>query len=174
MKKIFTSLAFGIVLLSVPFFVSAQSISGGFENLGGVINVFTKTVVQALAYLMLTSAVTAFFFGIVQYIWGLRQGDAAKTKVGNNFMLWGLVALFVMFSVWGIIRFAQRTFGVTDTSITIPNVKFGETTTGGQPNPSAALPNYGTPAPTQRANCVSSNGLAGVYVGTVCQPTGDQ
>ncbi len=147
MKKIFTTLAFTASLLVVPAVVFAQSVTGGLVSIGGIVDTFTKTVVRALASLMLTSAVAVFFFGIVQYIWGLRQGDAVKTKVGNNFMVWGLVALFVMFSVWGIIRYAQGIFGVTDTKMTIPSFIFGESARDKQ-NASQALPNA-QPCPSQ-------------------------
>jgi hypothetical protein len=54
----------------------------------------------------------AFLYGMVQYIFGLRQGNGEQTKKGNTFMVWGLVALFVMFSYVGIIWLAQSFFGI--------------------------------------------------------------
>jgi hypothetical protein len=51
-------------------------------------------------------------------------------------MMWGLIGLFVMFSVWGIVKFAQGVFGIQgDNVITVPNLRFGlqgaQTTSGG-------------------------------------------
>ena len=117
-------------LLSLPLVVSAQTpgtadLTVGLGTLGDLISTFTKRIVAALAVLCLTMAVVAFFWGIVQYIWGLRAGDATKEKNGRNFMLWGLIALFVMFSVWGIIRYAQRIFSIEgQTTILIPDIQF--------------------------------------------------
>lgn len=109
--------------------VSAQSTTGvqsGFKTLEGLINSFSQTVVVALGSLLMAGAVVIFFMGIVQYIWGLRSGDAGKAKVGSNFMLWGLVGLFVMFSVYGIVKLGQSIFFKDQdiTTITIPKIKF--------------------------------------------------
>jgi hypothetical protein len=76
----------------------------------------------------------AFFFGIVQFIWGTRDGDPTRAKNGKNFMLWGLIALFVMFSVWGIITYVQQIFGVTQNTITIPTIQINTGTGGGGGN----------------------------------------
>ncbi len=116
-------------LLTVPLIVSAETGTGGltdgFTNVGEMIDTFTGTVVKSLATLFATSAMVAFFYGIVQYIWGLREGKADQVTKGNQFMVWGLVALFVMFSVWGIVQYAQNIFGIKgDNNITIPEIKF--------------------------------------------------
>lgn len=96
-----------------------------FNNLGNLVDNFTSTVVKAIGTLMLASATVAFFIGIVQFIWAKREGNGEKAKVGQNFMLWGLIALFVMFSVWGIITFFGRTLGIqTGGNINIPSFNF--------------------------------------------------
>ena len=68
-------------------------------------------------------AVIAFFWGIVQYIWGLREGNAKKVQDGNQVMIWGIVSLFVMFSIYGIIKLLQIWFGLNGSNvITIPEI----------------------------------------------------
>lgn len=96
-----------------------------FGTLVDLANTLAGGVVTSLGYLMFTLAVVAFFWGIVQFIWAARQGDAGKgVENGKQFMLWGLIALFTMFSVWGIITFAQGVFGIKgETSIVIPNIQ---------------------------------------------------
>lgn len=102
----------GILIVS-PSVVSAQiEINNGIMKVGGIINNFTSSIVQSLGSLALALAVVVFFFGIVEYIWGVRQGDGAKAKTGSMFMVWGTIALFVMFSIWGIIYFGQSIFGI--------------------------------------------------------------
>jgi hypothetical protein len=125
MKKLSTIRASILtVLLIIPSLVFASDLaSRGFGTLGTLVNAFTNTVVKALGSLFLASAVVAFFYGMVQYIWGRQQGNGDKTKVGNQFMVWGLIALFVMFSVWGIIYYVQTIFGIQDrTRIVIPEI----------------------------------------------------
>ena len=101
------------------------TVSTGIKSLADLINVFTSNVVKALATLFLSLALLAFFYGIVEYIWARRNGDTTGTKNGNQFMTWGLVALFVMFSVYGIIKLAQGFLGMQNvTNIDIPNIQF--------------------------------------------------
>lgn len=53
---------------------------------------------------------TAFlFYGIVEMIWKSDSSDLDKTR--NN-VKWGIIGLFIMFSVYGILRLALATFGI--------------------------------------------------------------
>jgi hypothetical protein len=183
MKKILTSAFIGSLLIPVALFaetaVTNQISKEGVNNLGDFVNAITSSVVTALATLFLAGAVAAFFFGIVQYILGAREGTEAKIKAGNKFMLWGLIAIFVMFSVWGIVRYAQRILrieGIND--ITIPNVKFN---TGGgttNPTPTPGSPTGGGKSPTSGSptgggtNPTSGSPTGGGTNPTAGSPTG--
>jgi hypothetical protein len=154
MKKIFTSL--GIISLSLPLIASAQDATGGLTSIGSLVRTFTTSVVQAVGILMLTIAVVAFFYGIVRYIWGIREGEAAKIQEGGRFMTWGLIALFVMFSVWGIITYAQNILGIKgQTTITIPDIKF-QSGAVSVPAPSPAPATF-----NNYASCMAVNGDSG-------------
>lgn len=115
---------------------TAQDAASGFNTLAGLITLFTNTIVKATGTLLLSAAVVAFFFGVVQYIWGLRSGDPGKAKIGNEFMIWGLVGLFVMFSVYGIIKFGQGILfnGKDTTSIVIPDINLKGSGSGSPSN----------------------------------------
>lgn len=158
MKKIFsTRTVITCAMIALPAIVFAQGpqVTQGFTTLGGLINSFTSTVVKALGSLFLAAAVVAFFYGIVQYIWALREGNGEKAKAGSTFMVWGLVALFVMFSVWGIIWYFQGIFGIQgQTNVVIPQVQIGGVSTNGSNSNGSNLPvgnysnegnNYPTP-----------------------------
>lgn len=56
-------------------------------------------------------AMLAFFWGLTKYIFS--KGGDGKIEA-KNVMIYGLVALFVMFSVWAIISFFQRDLGLQD------------------------------------------------------------
>ncbi len=150
---------------------SALGAEQGINTFACLINVFTSQIISALGIFFLSAGVVAFFYGVVQYIWGLRQGDPTKAKVGNQFMIWGLVGLFVMFSVYGIIKIAQSLIpGLSDTTITIPEVNFKKSgsSTGGGTAPS----NPGSYSCNPGAPCVQgvTTGTCNI-AGTACLPT---
>jgi len=92
---------------------AATGVSNALTRIGDLITQATPIVV-ALALL-------AFFWGLVLYIFG--AGDAEKRKKGLAVMIWGVIALFVMLSVFGIIRALQSTLEIdTSGSINIPKV----------------------------------------------------
>lgn len=140
MKKIFTFIVLTFTsTLFLTSLASAQGVSSagvqqGMGTFAGLINTFNSTIVKALGTLFLSGAVVAFFWGVAQFIWGMRSGKPEVLTNGKQFMIWALIGLFVMFSVYGIIRFAQSIVpGLDSNTITIPNVQFGGTgaTAGG-------------------------------------------
>lgn len=139
MKKLLTKTILILTILSPLSVFAAQGDPGitDFSGLGDFINNIKKNVVVNLSALFLTTAVVAFFYGVINYIIAIRNGDSDGTKSGRNFMLWGLIALFVMFSVWGIVTFAQKTLGIAGvTTIEIPSIVFktGNAPTAGTPS----------------------------------------
>ncbi len=84
-------------------------------NLIGLIS-FAGDVANRLIPLFIAIALVVFFWGLIQYI-------AKKKANDKNVMIAGLLGLFVMVSVWGIIRIAQNTFGVGNAApVGIPQV----------------------------------------------------
>lgn len=153
-----------IGLISVPALVLAQSAPQQLIKATGsihdVVDAFTKNVVTALATLFATAAMVAFFFGLVQYIWGVRDGKPEKVKAGNQFMIWGLVALFVMFSVWGIVTMGQKLLGIDGQStIVIPSIQIGGSgSSATTPSPSSAgLPTGTSPSSSSSADCTGKS-----------------
>ncbi len=86
-------------LIATPLFAFAA-----LEGVGQLI-----TSIGALIKLALPIAVAAallfFFWGVANFI--LKAGDPKAREEGRNRMLWGIIALFVMISVWGIVAFIQ-------------------------------------------------------------------
>ncbi|MEK7194351.1 MAG: hypothetical protein AAB660_01515 [Patescibacteria group bacterium] len=56
-------------------------------------------------------ALLVFMWGLVKFIFKIG-GDEKAIEEGKNLMKWGLVALFVMVAVWGIIGFFQKELGI--------------------------------------------------------------
>lgn len=61
--------------------------------------------------LLLSIAFLAFLWGVFQYFF-IGATDPAKQTQGRAFVLWSLVALAVMFSVWGLVNTFLTTFGI--------------------------------------------------------------
>lgn len=100
-------------LLLVPSFAfAAEGLKGVLDVIGDLIGLATPIVV-ALALLY-------FFWGLAQYI--LSQGSEEKKKDSKNIMIWGILALFIMVSVWGIVNVVRDTFELTDDTIIVPTV----------------------------------------------------
>lgn len=124
----YLALSFFLTPISLYAVATSESVFGG---LGNLIKSFNESVVQSVGAMMLTLAVVVFFFGIVQFIWAKREGNAGKIKVGESFMGWGLLAIFVMFSVWGIVTFFGRSLGIdTGGTIKVPSLDFKSESSG--------------------------------------------
>ncbi len=99
-KVILTALALA------PAFVFAQTLG----NLETLLTSIGRLVDLALP-IVVAIALLAFFWGLVKFIFA--QGDETAKADAKKIMLWGLIALFVMIAVWGIIRFIQSSLGLT-------------------------------------------------------------
>ena len=51
---------------------------------------------------MFAVAVVMFIYGIVEYIWSADNEE--KVEVGKKHMIWGIVGMFVMIGVYGILN----------------------------------------------------------------------
>lgn len=108
-----TRLAVGSALpilgVFAPALVSAATLS---DTL-----VFFSSFLNALLGLFITLAIVVFFWGLIRYLWSL---DSETAHEGLKIMFYGLIAIFVMVSIWGIIRLLQSTFRVDSTRPVIP------------------------------------------------------
>ena len=75
------------------------------------VGTFLLTLIQSyLIPLIMSLALLAFLWGVLQFI---RKGtDPKEREQGRQFMLWGIIGLAVMASVWGLVRILTNTIGV--------------------------------------------------------------
>ena len=66
-------------------------------------------LINPILGLMVGFALLAFFKGLVSFI--AKAGDARSHEAGRSLMVWGIIGLFVMVSVFGILRFFYSDFG---------------------------------------------------------------
>lgn len=71
-----------------------------------------STVVGSLVPIFMTLALLVFIWGLIKYI--SSAGDPEKAKEGKSIMIWGVIALFVMATIWGLTGTIATFFGVED------------------------------------------------------------
>ena len=82
----------------------AQFVGSGSTGVIGLLNTVVVPVIFALAFL-------AFIWGMVNYFF-LHGDDETKRREGKQFILWGLIGLVILFSVWGIVNILLSTLGI--------------------------------------------------------------
>lgn len=94
-----------------------------FADVGGVISNFNKNIVQNLIGLLSGAALAVFLWGLVRFIYDRSRGndkDLARDKKG---MMWGLGAMFVLVTLWGIITLVQGILEIDgDNTINLPRI----------------------------------------------------
>ena len=58
---------------------------------------------------------------VVYFVWGMFQlflaGDEEKKDKAKTTIIYGVIAIFVMVSIWGLVNILSNTFGLNNTSI---------------------------------------------------------
>lgn len=86
-----------------PLFAYAQDLSN-IETLVGSIG----NIIDLLIPIVFALAMLFFFWGLAMYIFG-KEHDKDQAK---KTMVWGVVALFVMAAVWGLVNFISNALDV--------------------------------------------------------------
>jgi uncharacterized membrane protein len=114
-----------IVFLSLVLsFVPSFAFAAAGATLTTLIKFLSDTLATGVLPLLITLAVVAFVYGIIQYF--LNPDNEEKRKAGKSFMVWGIVSLFVMVSFWGIVGILQNTFLPDGSNNTIKMPKIPE------------------------------------------------
>jgi hypothetical protein len=108
MKKISI---FAATLLAPVLSFAQTSGTGQLQGIQGWIQGI-KSIVSILIPIAAGLALLYFFYGLAKFI--LNSGDEEARGAGKQTMIWGIVALFVISSVWGITTFLGQQIGITN------------------------------------------------------------
>ncbi len=86
------------------------ALKNSFNALHGIINFISCSLITFVVPLLFSLAVAAFIWGIIQTL--LNPTNEEARKKGKSFMVWGIISLFIMVSVWGIVKILAATFGI--------------------------------------------------------------
>ncbi|MBX4199132.1 hypothetical protein KW800_02590 [Candidatus Parcubacteria bacterium] len=70
----------------------------------------TNTIISRAIPLTVALALLAFLFGLMKFVF--KAGDESAQEEGKRVMLWGIIALFVMVAVWGLVKFVAESLGI--------------------------------------------------------------
>jgi len=104
----------GVIALAIPGIAFAQ-------NLQAVLGT-VKTLLDAVVPILIVLALIYFIYGVAKYI--MSSGDEEGQKGARNVMIYGIIALFAIVSVWALVGILQGTFtgGTGGGSISLPTV----------------------------------------------------
>ena len=107
MKKL-VKIGAGLVA-AMPFLAFAQQVNTNYlaSMIGGAKNLLDQLVVFLIAL-----AVVWFIWNVIKYT--MSSDEEAKGKAKSQ-MIWGIIAIAVIVSVWGLVGLLQNIFGVNTT-----------------------------------------------------------
>lgn len=113
MKKILSLLALAAPALVLADDSTAAPIA---RTVDGALNWVIYIAGRALPLLIL-AALVLFLFGIVKrFFWAKDTVDKGEA---GRYILWGVVALFVMVSVWGLVNVLRSSFNLDNSNVPI-------------------------------------------------------
>jgi succinate dehydrogenase/fumarate reductase cytochrome b subunit len=102
MKK-FTKIS-AIVLAAAPIFALAANTN--FSYLTTALNTL-KELIDSTVVLLVSVAVVYFIWNVIRYV---IAGEEDKKEAAKTHMVWGIVAIAVIVSVWGLVALLQNVF----------------------------------------------------------------
>lgn len=73
-----------------------------------ILCVLAFDILDPIIGILIVLATVVFLWGIVRYL--SAGDDTEKLKEARRFIIWGIVGLFVMISVWGLVQLLNNTF----------------------------------------------------------------
>lgn len=109
MKKLLFSL-----LVASPLFAFAQTLRtqlllnpAAHTPLGNII-IILLDILSLVTFIVGALALIWFFWGIIQYV--LKADNEEKQREARSYMIYAVIGMFVMFSIWGLVALLRNTF----------------------------------------------------------------
>ena len=104
MKKI-TKISAGLVGF-LPVLALAQTVNANY--LSSIIS-SAKFLLDQLVVFLIALAVVWFIWNVIRYT---MSEDSEKKDAAKSQMIWGIIAIAVIVSIWGLVSLLQNIFGV--------------------------------------------------------------
>jgi len=95
-----------MVVYGLEFNLSASTFAG--------IITYVLSILNLLIPILVALALIFFFWGLSRFV--ISAGNESELKKGKNYMMWGILALFILFSYSAIISIFAKDLEIGDTS----------------------------------------------------------
>jgi hypothetical protein len=112
-----------VITFLMPALAHAQTPTTTCPSIRDVASLFhwgTCVISSAVIPLLFAVALVIFIYGVVQYV--INADNSEKRKEGSQYMIWGIIGLFVMISVWGLVGVLSNTFTLNNTAPILPQL----------------------------------------------------
>jgi len=89
------------------------------EDFRALVNLIVELVNNSIIPLIFAIAILTFMLGVLRYFFS--PGSEENVKKGRQVVVWGIVALFVMLSIWGFLNLLERTIFFDLSCVNDPN-----------------------------------------------------
>lgn len=89
-----------------PFFIPKALASEGIDSF---LRTIKEVVINPMIVFIFSLGTILFLFGIIRFF--LNPTDETIRKESKNHMVWGLIGMFIMVSVFGIMNLIVKTIG---------------------------------------------------------------
>ncbi len=103
--KISAAIAAGLPLISMAQQVNPNYLSSIITS--------AKFLLDQLVVFLIALAVVWFIWNVIRYV---MSNDLEKKDTAKSQMIWGVVAIAVIISIWGLVALLQNIFGVSSGS----------------------------------------------------------
>src|SRR5579864_3665197 len=80
------------------------------QAVGSLMNKFVAYIIDPAILVIFTLGFFLFVWGLVQFLWNLNEGG--DNKDGKRHMVYGIIGMLIMISVYGILDLIDNTFGL--------------------------------------------------------------
>ena len=77
-----------------------------------------KLIINPIILLGFMVALIIFFFGVAKFLYS--PGEDKSREDGKRAIMYGVVGMFIMFSVFGLIHLVLNTLGLNDPNVKLP------------------------------------------------------
>lgn len=96
---------------ALPFIAGAQSAN---LNYASRLLDQAKGLLDQLVVFLIALAVVWFIWNVIRYT---MSSDEEKKGAAKTQMIWGIIAIAVIVSIWGLVAILQNIFGVGDSGV---------------------------------------------------------
>ncbi len=115
MKKVI----YGLMAFSPMLALAQATTPPNLSNIGSLMDSI-KGLLDKLVPLLFGIAIIYFFWGVIKYI--RAAGDPKAAAEGKSIMIYGVIGLAVMVSIYGLINFLTGSLGLNNQPIDLPNL----------------------------------------------------